>query len=99
MKRQPSQKIPEVEEIEAVACAVQNLHLSAAAFGLGGFWSSNAAVCSDAMRDFLQLDPHDRVLGLFYLGYPSGSWPTSTRTPIEDKVCWQRAAAAQATKA
>ena len=90
MKRQASQKIPEVEEVEAVACAVQNLHLTAAAYGLGGFWSSNAAVCSAAMHEFLQLEPHDRVLGLFYLGYPAGTWPTSSRTPIEDKVIWRR---------
>jgi len=88
MKRQMSGKIPEVEEIEAVACAVQNLHLSAAAHGIGGFWSSNAAACSDAMRQYLALDASDRVLGLFYLGYPAGDWPTSERTPIADKVRW-----------
>ncbi len=88
MKRQQSGKIPEVEEIEAVACAVQNLHLSAAAYGLGGFWSSNPAVCSQAMHDLLQLDTKDLVLGLFYLGYPEGDWPVGSRQPIRDKVTW-----------
>ncbi|MGI4884591.1 MAG: nitroreductase family protein [Janthinobacterium lividum] len=29
--------LPEIEEVEAVACAVQNLALSAHAYGLGGF--------------------------------------------------------------
>ena len=86
MKRQETEKIPEMEEVEAVACAVQNMHLTATAYGLGGFWSSNKAACSDAMKDFLQLGEKDKVLGLFYLGYPSGDWPEGTRTPIEAKV-------------
>ncbi len=85
MKRQDSEKIPEVEEVQAVACAVQNMHLTAAAHGVGAFWSSNAAVCSEQMKSFLGLDQRDQVLGLFYVGYPQ-EWPTSDRSPIEDKV-------------
>lgn len=90
MKRQASGKIPELEEIEAVACAVQNLHLTATAFGIGGYWSSGPAICSDQLRSDLGMDPCDRVLGLFYLGYPAGEWPTGTRSPIEDKVVWNK---------
>ena len=89
MKRQESEKIPEIEEVEAVACAVQNMHLTAAAHGLGGFWSSNAAAVSDQMRQFLGFGEKDRVLGLFYLGYPEGTWPPGERTPIDDKVIWR----------
>ena len=37
MKRQPSGKISELDEIQAVACAVQNMHLTATAHGLGGY--------------------------------------------------------------
>lgn len=89
MKRQESEKIPEIEEIAAVACAVQNLHLTATAFGVAGYWSSGNAICSDELRAELGLSSKDRVLGLFYLGYSAGDWPTSTRTPIEDKVVWK----------
>jgi nitroreductase len=88
MKRQASGKIPEVEEIEAVACAVQNLHLTATAFGIGGYWSSGPAICSDQLRSDLGLESDDRVLGLFYLGYPASDWPSGTRSPIENKVVW-----------
>lgn len=90
MKRQDSEKISELDEVQAVACAVQNMHLTATAHGLGAFWSSNAAVCSDRMKAFIGLDSRDRVLGLFYVGYPSGDWPTGKRTPIADKVVWCR---------
>lgn len=90
MKRQESGKISELDEIQAVACAVQNMHLTATAYGLGGFWSTNIAACSDAMRDFIGLSVQDRALGLFYLGYPEQEWPTSQRGPIEEKISWRR---------
>ena len=89
MKRQESEKIPEIEEIEAVACAVQNLHLTATAFGVGGYWSSGKAICSEQLRDDLGLGEKDRVLGLFYVGWPKGEWPEGSRTPIDDKVVWK----------
>ena len=89
MKRQDSEKIPEVEEIEAVACAVQNLHLTATAFGVGGYWSSGGAICSEQLRSDLGLGEKDRVLGLFYVGYPKADWPAGSRTPIADKVVWK----------
>ncbi len=90
MKRQEIEKISELDEIQAVACAVQNMHLTAAAHGVGAFWSTNAAAISQQMRDFMGLGPKDRALGLFYIGYPAGDWPASTRQPIDDKVQWIR---------
>ena len=88
MKRQQSEKIPEVEEIEAVACAVQNLHLTATASGVGGYWSSGRAICSTQLRDDLGLSDKDRVLGLFYVGYPEGDWPAGSRSTVDEKVVW-----------
>ncbi|HTD92717.1 MAG TPA: nitroreductase, partial [Chitinophagaceae bacterium] len=35
MKRSSNPNIPEIEDIEAVACAVQNIYLSVTAYGLG----------------------------------------------------------------
>ena len=40
MKRH-AEKLPEWEEICAVAMSVQNMHLAAEAMGIGGFWSSH----------------------------------------------------------
>lgn len=88
MKRQETEKIPEHDELQAVACAVQNMHLTAAARGLGAFWSTNVAAVSDEMRAFTGLGPKDRALGLFYVGYPACDWPSSERQPIDDKVRW-----------
>ena len=40
MKRGDNPKIPEIEEISSVACAIQNLCLTATAYGIGSFWST-----------------------------------------------------------
>ena len=51
MKRDEKERLPEVEEIEAVACAVQNMYLTAAVYGIGCYWGSGGitrpgAVCA-----------------------------------------------------
>ncbi len=88
MARDPEEKIPEVEEIEAVACAVQNMYLTCTAYGIGGFWSSPRFIYSDEMREYLDLGEKDRCLGLFYMGYPEIDWPKSHRKPLEYVTEW-----------
>lgn len=88
MKR--SERVPEIEEIAAVACAVQNIHLTAAAAGMAGYWSSPAFIYTEAMQTALELRGKDRCLGLFYLGWPkdSANWPVGRRQPIQQKLEW-----------
>jgi len=88
MKRQSSRKISELDEIQAVACAVQNMHLTATAHGLCAFWSTNVAAVSNEMARYTGLTDEDRALGLFYVGYPIAEWPTGSRRAIEEKVRW-----------
>jgi nitroreductase len=89
MKRQESEKIPELEEVAAVACAVQNMHLTATAYGLGGYWSSGPMIYSDDMKTYLNLGEKDKCLGLFYLGYTENEWPVSHRQPLEYHSEWR----------
>lgn len=88
MKRQKTEKIPEVEEIAAVACAVQNMQLTAAAYGLGTYWGSGAISYSEEMKTFLGLGAKDRCLGFLYVGYPAGEWPKGQRRPQEYYTDW-----------
>lgn len=88
MERDPSGRIPEIEEVEAVACAVQNMALTATAYGLGSFWSSPKYMYSEAMKGFLGLGEEDKCLGVFYLGYPEVEWPKSHRKPLEYVTDW-----------
>lgn len=88
---QPKGKIPVLEEIEAVACAVQNLHLSASAVGLGGFWASPPIIDHARFRQWLGLTEHSHCIGLFFLGWPKADsvWPKAFRRPIQSKVSWR----------
>jgi len=88
MKRQAIEKIPEIEEVEAVACAVHNMHLTASALGMAAFWSTPPLVYTDEMRKWLGLDdPRDKCLGFFYLGWPqSDEWPQGHRRPLSEVV-------------
>lgn len=88
MKRQKIEKIRELEEIEAVACAVQNMHLTATARGLGAFWSTPPFLYTPEMNTYLGLDEKDRCLGIFYLGHPADAdaWPKGRRAAIGDRI-------------
>ena len=88
MQRDPDEKVPEWEELAAVACAVQNLWLSASAAGLGGYWSSPGYIM-DQFSKLVALQEGERCLGFFYLGVPLEDLPLqSERRPIEEKVNW-----------
>lgn len=87
MQREPAESIPEFEEIAAVAMAVQNMWLSCTALGLGCYWSTpRAALQADA---FLGLEPGQRCLGLFYLGWHEMQDLPGKREAVEEKTVWR----------
>ncbi|HLU87351.1 MAG TPA: nitroreductase [Taishania sp.] len=88
MVKQPESKIQEIEEIEAVACAIQNMYLTCTAYGLGGFWATPKVIYSEKMNEFLGLNTADKCLGLFYIGYPEIEWPKAHRKPLEYVTKW-----------
>lgn len=86
MQRDPEARIPEFEEIASVAMAVQNMWLTCTAMGLGCYWSTpKAALEADA---FLNLQPGERCLGLFYLGWHNAPDLPGKRKPVTEKVIW-----------
>lgn len=76
------------EELMAVACAVQNLHLMASALGLAGMWHSKGSSVHPTVARGLGLEAPDRLLGFFMCGWPNSDWLASTRRPLEEKVRW-----------
>lgn len=88
LERDPKGKISELEEQLAMACAVQNMHLTCTAYGLGGFWSTGAPLTGPGMVKFLGLGPNDRCLGLFFVGYPAIEWPKGYRKPWIEFAKW-----------
>ena len=90
MKRDPNKKFPEVEEIAAVATAVQNIYLSATVYGLGGYLTTVGVTYNEKAKSFFGLGEDDKLLGFFYLGYVAVPSPEGKRKPVEEKVMWIR---------
>lgn len=88
MKRDPNKKFPEVEEIAAAACAVQNIYLSTTAYGLGGYWTTGGVTYKESAKEFFGLEPEDKLLGFFYMAHVAVPSPAGKRKPIEEKVVW-----------
>jgi nitroreductase len=88
MHRLKDSPIPEIEEIEAVACAVQNILLSAHAYGLGAYWASGSVTYDESAKHFFDLSDDDKLLGFIYLGSVSAEQGASKRTAISSKVSW-----------
>jgi nitroreductase len=89
MKRDEKERVPVIEEIEAVASAAQNMQLTAAAHGVGCYWGSGGITYFEEAKPFFGLESKDKLLGFLYIGWPKeGRWPRSKRKPVEEKVTW-----------
>ena len=88
MKRTANTRIPEIEEIASVACAVENIYLSLEAYGIGGYWTTGGVTYTESAKPFFGLKPEDKLLGFFYLGYAAIPSPPGKRKPISEKSEW-----------
>jgi nitroreductase len=88
MKRDPAKKFPEMEEVAAVACAIQNMYLTVAAYGLGGYWTTGGVVYKEEAKAFFGLGPDDKLMGYFYVAHVAVPSPDTKRKPLEEKVVW-----------
>ena len=88
MHKSEGAKIPELEEIEAVACAVENMYLTIAAYEVGGYWTTGGVTYFDSAKEFFGLGEKDKLLGFFYVGHIAVPSPMSKRFPVQEKVKW-----------
>ncbi|NNF21386.1 MAG: nitroreductase [Saprospiraceae bacterium] len=88
MRRDPAESVPEIEEVAAVSCAVQNMWLTASAHGIGCYWSTGGVTYDPTALDFFGLTKVDKLLGFLMIGMPSIQPKASRRGPISDKVTW-----------
>jgi nitroreductase len=79
-------KLPEWEEVASLACAVQNMALTAEALNVGAYWSSPGMIAE--LKDYLNLGEQEKCFGLFYMGYHNEKPRTAARTPIDHKIKW-----------
>lgn len=75
----PHPKIPESEQVLAVACAAHGVLLAAHAQGLGAVWRTGEFAYDPYVAQELGLADNEQVLGFIYVGTPDGN----PRTPPE----------------
>jgi nitroreductase len=88
MKRDPKKSVPEIEEIGAVFCAIQNMYLTASAYGVGAYLSTGGITYFEEAKEFFSLEPDDKLIGFFHLGMPKIDNLKGNRKPVQSKVKW-----------
>lgn len=92
MKRDEKHKVPQCEEEWAVACAVQNILLSAEVFGVCGYWGTGELAYTVEMKKFLNLSEEDQCMGFLQLGIMKEGINFPDKKPlgtIEEKIEWR----------
>lgn len=64
----PTHKVPEIEQVMAVAAGVQNMLLAASALGYGTMWKTGDAAYDPTVKAALGLDAADHIVSFLYLG-------------------------------
>ena len=86
MTRDPQGFVPEIEEIGAVFCAIQNLYLSAHAYGLACYLGTGGVTY---YKESAPLFGFDRFIGFLYIGIPRPNLGLKgRRRPVEEKISW-----------
>ena len=89
MRRTPEAKIPKLEEYAATSAAIQNVLLGAEALDIATFWSTGGMALQPAMKQYLNLQEEDEVLGFLYMGYSDQPKKEAVRNiPLEEKITW-----------
>jgi nitroreductase len=88
MKRDEKKSVPEVEEVGAVFCAVQNILLTGAAYNIGCYLSTGGITYFKESNSLFDLADDDKILGFLHVGMPKPSLPDSKRAPVEEKSVW-----------
>jgi nitroreductase len=61
-------KVPEIEQVVAVAAAVENMFLAAHAMGFGVMWKTGPAAYDDHVKASVGLTPDDHIVAILHLG-------------------------------
>ncbi len=81
--------VHEIEEILAVGCAIENMYLTANAYGIGCYFSTGGITYIEEAKEFFNLSSDDKLIGFFYIGKKKEMPEVNlTRGDIREKVLW-----------
>ena len=81
-------RVLEIENICAVAAAVENLLVAAHAEGLGAMWRTGSAARDPEVKRFLGFTADQELISFVYIGYPDLTPPATERPSFEDRTVW-----------
>jgi nitroreductase len=89
MKRDEKRSVPEIEEAGAVFCAVQNMYLTATAYGVGCYLSTGGVTYFEESKSAFGLSAENRIIGFMHVGNPKPDLELKgKRKSVNDKVVW-----------
>jgi nitroreductase len=88
MKRDEKKSVPEIEEIGAVFCAIQNMYLTASAYHVGCYLSTGGITYFDGVNEFFGWAAEDKLIGFLHLGVPGSIPSAGRRKPVAEKIKW-----------
>ncbi len=81
-------KVLDIENVEAVAAAVENMLLTIEEMGLAAQWRTGDAAYDPRVKQWLGLAPEDHIVAFLYLGYPAIPHIERHPTPVAEKTTW-----------
>jgi nitroreductase len=89
MKRDEKKGVPEWEELAAVFCAVENMYLTATAYGVGCYLSTGGITNFPEAKEHFGFWPDDKLCGFLNIGMPkAGLTFGMRRKSVEEKMKW-----------
>lgn len=90
MPRDPKKTVPEIEEIGAVYCAIENMYLTATAYGVGCYLSTGGITYFPEAKPLFDLGEDDLLIGFIHVGKPKSSISGGKRKPLAEISNWVR---------
>ncbi|MDX1694516.1 MAG: nitroreductase [Ketobacteraceae bacterium] len=85
----PHPKVPPIEQVMAVSCAVQNMQLALDSLGYGAMWRTGGLAFHPRVEAYFGLKPEDQIVGFLYVGTPEAyGKPPATQQVSETTEFW-----------
>ncbi len=82
-------KVIDLENVAAVAAAIQNMLLVAKEEGLGAMWRTGDPARDPRVKAYFGLSPEEHIVGFVYVGYPAIPHSERIPAPFQTKTEWR----------
>ncbi|NMP32373.1 nitroreductase [Thalassotalea sp. M1531] len=76
-------KVPKQEQLITAGCAVHVMQMACVALGYNGMWRTGDMAYCDVVKQGLNINPEEDIVGFLYIGTESKSLPDKNRKSFE----------------